>query len=125
MERRWRGLSRSAYAENEQASSQAFGCAIVDVVTHEPVPTLYEWAGGTEAFRRLIEAFYDRVERDDLLARLFPGGVSEAHRAHVTLWWAEVFGGPARYTGEHGGYETMLAHHRGLNITPGPAVPLR
>ena len=29
-----------------------------------------------------------------------------------------MFGGPARYTGELGGYESMLAHHRGLGITP-------
>ena len=80
-------------------------------------PTLHEWAGGTDAFRRLIDAFYDRVERDELLSPMFPGGVTEEHRAHVTLWWAEVFGGPAQYTDELGGYERMLAHHRGLGIT--------
>ena len=55
-------------------------------------PTLFEWAGGADAFRRLIDAFYDRVERDDLLSPMFPGGVSEAHRAHVTVWWSEVMG---------------------------------
>ena len=81
-------------------------------------PTLYEWAGGTAAFRRLIDAFYDRVERDDLLGPLFPGGVHEAHRAHVTLWWCEVFGGPSGYTEELGGYERMLAHHRRLGLVP-------
>jgi hemoglobin len=80
-------------------------------------PTLYDWAGGTEAFRRLVDAFYDRVEKDDLLGRLFPGGVPEEHRAHVTRWWVEVFGGPAEYTAELGGYERMLAHHRNLGIT--------
>ena len=46
----------------------------------------------------MINAFYDRVERDDLLSPLFPGGVSREHRSHVTAWWIEVFGGPARYT---------------------------
>jgi hemoglobin len=81
-------------------------------------PTLYEWAGGAEAFARLIEAFYDRVEDDDLIGPLFPGGVSAEHRDHVTAWWAEVFGGPARYTDELGGYEHMLAKHRELPITP-------
>ena len=80
-------------------------------------PTLYEWAGGTPAFRRLIDAFYDRVEHDELLAPLFPGGVGEAHRANVTAWWCEVFGGPAAYSDELGGYERMLAHHRDLSIT--------
>jgi hemoglobin len=87
-------------------------------VNEEQVPTLFDWAGGAEAFRRLIDAFYDRVERDDLLSPFFPGGVGEEHRAHVTAWWIEVFGGPATYTADLGGYAAMLAHHRGLHITP-------
>jgi hemoglobin len=93
------------------------GRATVEAIASEP-PTLYDWAGGADAFRSLIDAFYDRVEADELLSPLFPGGVGEEHRAHVTAWWCEVFGGPARYTGELGGYENMLAHHRGLGITP-------
>ena len=80
-------------------------------------PTLFEWAGGSAAIRRMIDCFYDRVERDDLLGPLFPGGVTEEHRANVTLWWSEVFGGPARYTEELDGYGRMLAHHRNLGIT--------
>jgi hemoglobin len=80
-------------------------------------PTLYEWAGGGPALRRLIDCFYDRVERDEMLSGFFPGGVSEEHRAHVAAWWSEVFGGPATYTDELGGYERMLAHHRNLGIT--------
>ncbi|GAB3684470.1 globin domain-containing protein [Angustibacter aerolatus] len=83
---------------------------------HEDVPTLLEWAGGAGAVRRLIDAFYDRVERDDLLSGFFPGGVSAAHREHVTLWWTEVLGGPDGYTAI-GGYERMLAHHLRLAIT--------
>jgi hemoglobin len=65
----------------------------------------------------MINAFYNRVERDDLLSPLFPGGVSEEHRRHVTTWWCEVFGGPADYTDTLGGYERMLSKHRGLGIT--------
>ena len=80
--------------------------------------TLYQWAGGEAAFGRLINAFYDRVEADALLSGFFPGGVSEEHREHVVAWWSEVFGGPARYSEELGGYERMLAKHRGLAITP-------
>ena len=81
-------------------------------------PTLHEWAGGEAAIRRLMDCFYDRVERDELLSPYFPGGVSEEHRAHVSIWWSEVLGGPARYTEDLGGYEKMLAHHRGLAIAP-------
>lgn len=82
-----------------------------------PEPSLYAWAGGSAAFRRLIPTFYDLVEKDPLLSPFFPGGVSEQHRQSVTLWWIEVFGGPDAYTREHGGYATMLTHHRDLGIT--------
>ena len=81
------------------------------------LPTLYEWAGGDDAVRRFIDAFYDRVEQDELLAPFFPGGVSEEHRAHVTAWWSEVLGGPTTYSDDLGGYAAMLAHHRGLGIS--------
>jgi hemoglobin len=81
------------------------------------MPSLYEWAGGEQAFGRLINAFYDRVEADELLAPLFGGPVGAEHRAHVIAWWCEVFGGPSRYTAELGGYERMLAKHRDLAIT--------
>jgi hemoglobin len=80
-------------------------------------PTLYEWAGGSDALSRMINAFYDRVEQDELLSPFFPGGVHEDHRRHVALWWSEVFGGPAQYTNELGGYERMLGKHLDLGIT--------
>jgi hemoglobin len=81
------------------------------------VPNLIEWAGGPQRIAAMINAFYDRVERDDLLGPLFPGGVSVAHRDHVAAWWSEVLGGPTRYSDDLGGYENMLAHHRNLAIT--------
>lgn len=80
-------------------------------------PTLYEWAGGDDAFARMIDCFYDRVEHDELISPLFPGGVTREHRDHVAAWWQEVFGGPARYTENLGGYEAMLDHHLGLDIS--------
>lgn len=83
----------------------------------DATPTLHDWAGGRAALERMINAFYDRVEADELLSVLFPGGVSAEHREHVSTWWSEVFGGPGDYTERLGGYEAMLAHHRGLNIT--------
>ncbi len=86
-------------------------------MTDAPTPSLFEWAGGRPAFERLINAFYDRVEHDELISPMFPGGVTAAHREHVTTWWCEVFGGPPDYTERLGGYERMLNHHRGLAIT--------
>jgi hemoglobin len=83
----------------------------------DATPTLYAWAGGREAFARWLDRFYDLLEEEESLAPLFGGTVSEAHREHVTDWWAEVMGGPPRYTEVHGGYEHMLARHRDLAIT--------
>jgi hemoglobin len=84
----------------------------------ESTPTIHAWGGGRDAFARWLNRFYDLVEGDELLAPVFGGTVSESHREHVTDWWCEVMGGPARYTEELGGYERMLAKHRGLAITP-------
>lgn len=80
-------------------------------------PTLFDWAGGSTALGHMIDCFYDRVEHDEMLAPLFPGGVHADHRRHVTQWWCEVFGGPPSYSADLGGYERMLSHHRGLAIT--------
>ena len=87
-------------------------------MAHPAAPTLYEWAGGAPGVEALIDAFYDRVEGDELLSPFFPGGVSTEHRQHVAAWWSEAFGGPAAYTEKLGGYDRMLAKHRDLGITP-------
>ena len=65
----------------------------------------------------MINRFYDRVERDAPLSPFFPGGVSAAHREHVTTWWCEVFGGPGEYTEKLASNPAMLAHHRDLDST--------
>ncbi|WP_354698204.1 hypothetical protein DSM112329_03869 [Paraconexibacter sp. AEG42_29] len=80
-------------------------------------PTIFDWAGGDDAFRRWLDVFYDLVERDPLLGPVFGGSVSEHHRRAVTLWWTEVMGGPARYSAGEGGYEHMLEQHVGLAIS--------
>jgi hemoglobin len=79
-------------------------------------PTLYEWAGGHEALRRLTEVFYDRVLEDPILAPVF-AHMSENHREHVAIWLGEVFRGHSRYTDELGGYPAMLSHHLNLGLT--------
>jgi len=80
-------------------------------------PTLYEWAGGSDAFERLTAVFYrDHVPSDELLGPIF-AGMSPEHPHHVALWLVEVFGGPDHYTRQHGGYANMLGRHRGLALT--------
>ena len=88
---------------------------ISDRIPTEP-PTLYEWAGGGQAFERLCEAFYRLVLADDLLAPLF-ARMDARHARFVAIWLAEVFGGPPTYTEQHGGYRHMVGKHLGLAIT--------
>jgi hemoglobin len=85
----------------------------------DEAPTIYDWAGGRDAFLRWLNRFYDLVEQEaPEIAAMFGGKVSEAHRTHVTDWWSEVMGGPAVYSERRGGYEHMLARHHDLGITP-------
>ena len=79
-------------------------------------PTVYEWAGGQAAFDRLTDVFYRRVRNDEILGPVF-AGMDEHHPQHVATWLAEVFGGPPRYTEEHGGYPHMMSKHLGLALT--------
>ncbi|MFE6284862.1 group II truncated hemoglobin [Streptomyces sp. NPDC057877] len=80
------------------------------------IPSLYDWAGGADAFSRLTTAFYDKVRKDDLLAPVF-AGLAPEHAEHVALWLAEVFGGPPEYSRTRGGHTHMVAKHRGRGIT--------
>ncbi|MFI5909971.1 group II truncated hemoglobin [Dactylosporangium sp. NPDC051541] len=80
------------------------------------IPSLYEWAGGSAAFERLCEAFYRQVRVDDVLAPVFAHMDAE-HPRFVAMWLGEVFGGPAAYTEQRGGYPHMLRKHLGRALT--------
>ncbi|MER7662902.1 MULTISPECIES: group II truncated hemoglobin [unclassified Streptomyces] len=82
----------------------------------ERTGTLYEAMGGTAALRRLSNTFYDAVLADPLLAPVF-AGFTTTHIEHVAVWLAEIFDGPARFTGELGGHQSLLRAHLGLRIT--------
>ena len=84
------------------------------------VPTLYEWAGGIDALRRLTRLFYSRVPDDALLAPVF-AHMSAEHPQHVARFLAEVLGGPPMYStelgGAQGGHVRMVSHHLGRMLT--------
>jgi len=74
------------------------------------VPSLYEWLGGLPALERLTRRFYERVKDDALLAPVF-ARMGADHPRHVALFLAEVLGGPAAYSQEHGGHPHMIRRH--------------
>ena len=90
----------------------------------DPVPTLYDWCGGSDALHRLTEVFYDRVLADPVLEPVFRH-MGRDHRHHVAQWLGEVFGGPADYTEHLGGYPAMCGTTSGWRSprSNGPAGP--
>jgi hemoglobin len=79
------------------------------------MPSLYEHAGGDAGLHRLEQTFYDSVLRDPLLKPLFGDGQPQ-HVEHLTMFTAESFGGPDRFTRELG-FAHLIEVHRGLRIT--------
>lgn len=73
-----------------------------------PGQTVYE-ALGDELFRRLVEAFYRRVESDPVLRPIFPADLTEG-REKQYLFLTQFFGGPARYTERYGEPRLRLRH---------------
>jgi truncated hemoglobin YjbI/CDGSH-type Zn-finger protein len=80
-------------------------------------PTMFEWCGGLPALTRMTRLFYEKyVPEDPMLAPLF-ANMSPDHPQRVAKWLGEVFGGPACYSEEYGGYPRMLSQHVGKRIT--------
>ena len=79
------------------------------------MPTLFDHAGGEQGLHRLEQLFYDSVLRDPLLQPLFGKGQPQ-HVDHLTMFTAESFGGPDRFTRELG-FQHLIDVHRGLEIT--------
>jgi hemoglobin len=72
-------------------------------------PTIYELAGGDAPFRRLIDAFYRRVEQEPLLRPLYPADLAPS-REHLFLFVTQYFGGPPRYNADRGHPRLRLRH---------------
>ncbi len=85
----------------------------VDVVQRVPsaseAASVYEQVGGDATFRRLVDAFYARVETDLVLRPLFPPDLGPG-KEHQFLFLTQFFGGPARYQ-EQRGHPRLRARH--------------
>lgn len=78
--------------------------------------TVFEAAGGADAFLRLTRRFYAQVVDDPLLAPVF-AGMTDDHVEGVALWLGEVFGGPQAYSERRGGYPHMVGRHVNRALT--------
>ena len=72
-------------------------------------PSIYEYAGGDQAFLRLAERHHERCLADPQLNHPFSHPeTNPRHIERLAAYWAEVFGGPATFPG---GHSAMLTVH--------------
>jgi hemoglobin len=76
-------------------------------------PTIFDFVGGDPAFRALAAELHERCLQDPVLNHPFSHASDPAHLEHLATYLAEVFGGPARYSGSLGGHSGMLQIHAG------------
>jgi hemoglobin len=76
-------------------------------------PTLFEFAGGEGAFLALAEAHHRRCLADPVLSHPFSHPGHPDHVARLGAYWAEVLGGPPRFTEAAGGHTAMIGIHAG------------
>jgi hemoglobin len=77
-------------------------------------PTLYEFAGGDEAFLALATAHHARCLADPELNHPFShADLNPEHVQRLAAYWAEVLGGPPRYSELSADHSFVLRLHAG------------
>lgn len=77
--------------------------------------TIYEAIGGEAAVRKMVEAFYPRVQAHPLLAPLFPEDIMPVMERQF-MFLTQFFGGPSLYSDQFG-HPMMRARHLPFPIT--------
>jgi hemoglobin len=75
---------------------------------------------GRDGFERLIEAFYARVEHDEVLRPHYPDDLEPGKR-HLAMFFAQYWGGGDIYSRERG-HPRLRMRHAGFAITPEVAL---
>ncbi|MEZ5379107.1 MAG: globin [Acidimicrobiales bacterium] len=71
--------------------------------------TLYEAVGGLPYFETVVDGFFDRVEGDPVVRKLYPDDLAESRR-RTALFLAQFWGGPTTYSDERG-HPRLRARH--------------
>jgi hemoglobin len=72
--------------------------------------TLYEAVGGMPFFEALVDRFYDGVEGDPVLRRVYLQPDLAPARRHLALFLAQYWGGPPDYDDERGAPRLRMRH---------------
>jgi hemoglobin len=71
--------------------------------------SITDLAGGPEAFVRLVDAFYDRVQQDTVLRPMYPDDL-EPGKEHLALFLAQYFGATDLYSSRRGHPRLRMRH---------------
>ena len=75
----------------------------------ENMQSVYDLIGSEEPLRKLVDAFYAKVEQDPVLRPMFPKDLDEGKHWQF-LFLVQLFGGPARYMQERGHPRLRMRH---------------
>ncbi|MFT5223847.1 MAG: hemoglobin [Glaciecola sp.] len=79
-------------------------------------PSIYERAGGMDAFVSMVELFYDGVETDPVLRPIYPEDL-EPGKLALAQFLAQYWGGPNTYS-ERKGHPRLRMRHNPFKVTP-------
>ena len=80
--------------------------------------TLYDRIGGSDAFKKLTEVFYQNVATDPILKPMYPEADLEPARIRLQLFLEQYWGGPTTYQ-EQRGHPRLRMRHAPYKIGPG------
>src|SRR5690606_24391637 len=75
----------------------------------------YELIGGADTIRKIVEAFYPKVQKNPIIGPLFPEDITPVMEKQY-MFLSQFFGGPSLYTDVHGN-PMMRARHLPFPIT--------
>ena len=77
------------------------------------IQTIYEAAGGRQAFVDLAHAWHARCLADPVVSHAFSHGFHPQHSERLAAYWAEALGGPPDYTASLGSESQVMRMHSG------------
>ena len=78
-------------------------------------PTPFQTFGGHTFFESLVNAFYARVEQDEILRPMYPPGSLEAAKWRLRSFLEQYWGGPTDYSDQRG-HPRLRMRHAGFHI---------
>lgn len=77
------------------------------------IETIFQAAGGRQAFIALAHAWHARCMADPIVSHAFSHGFHPQHTERLAAYWAEALGGPHEYSARMGNESQVVRMHSG------------